>query len=184
MEEKNNQKPSTTRERILSAAHDLFYRDGIRATGIDRIIAEASVTKVTFYRHFHGKNDLIRAFLEYRHQRWIHWFVDALKRHGGKIDALTPALEEWFRSPDFRGCAFINTVGELGADLPDVLEITRHHKADMEDAIHALLPTRENSKQIARVLAVAVDGAIIRAQYDQSTEVALMALEQIRRAFT
>jgi len=47
------------RERILLTAHELFYRDGIRATGIDRVIAESGVTKVTFYRHFPSKNDLI-----------------------------------------------------------------------------------------------------------------------------
>lgn len=50
------------RERILLTAHDLFYRDGIRASGIDRVIAEAGVSKATFYRHFPSKNALIRAF--------------------------------------------------------------------------------------------------------------------------
>ncbi|WP_394700542.1 TetR/AcrR family transcriptional regulator [Thiomicrorhabdus sp.] len=63
------------RERILLTAHDLFYREGIRATGIDRLIREAGVTKVTFYRHFPSKNDLILAFLHYRHQRWMDWFA-------------------------------------------------------------------------------------------------------------
>ena len=60
----------SARDRILRTAHDLFYRDGIRATGIDRVIAESGVAKLTFYRHFPSKNDLIRAYLDYRHQRW------------------------------------------------------------------------------------------------------------------
>ena len=64
-------------ERILLTAHDLFYREGIRATGIDRVIAESGVTKVTFYRHFPSKNELILAFLAYRHERWM-----ALVRRG------------------------------------------------------------------------------------------------------
>ena len=84
------------RERILLAAHDLFYLDGIRATGIDRVIAESGVTKVTFYRHFPSKNDLICEFLEYRHRRWMAWFTDALQRHGGEdgpnIEALVPVI--------------------------------------------------------------------------------------------
>lgn len=63
------------RERILLAAHDLFYREGIRATGVDKVIAAAGVTKVTFYRHFPSKHDLIRAFLEYRHGIWMAWFA-------------------------------------------------------------------------------------------------------------
>eukprot|EP01031_Cornospumella_fuschlensis_P009142 gene9142-11228_t len=53
------------RDRILVTAHDLFYRDGIRATGIDRIIAESGVAKLTFYRHFPSKDELVKAFLNY-----------------------------------------------------------------------------------------------------------------------
>ncbi len=71
----------SARDRILQTAHDLFYRDGIRATGIDRIIAEAQVTKVTFYRHFPSKNALVGAYLDYRHALWMGWFADALHRH-------------------------------------------------------------------------------------------------------
>ncbi len=62
----------------MRAAQDLFYRQGIRATGIDRIIAEAGVTKVTFYRHFPSKDGLIRAYLERRHAAWMGWFQKAL----------------------------------------------------------------------------------------------------------
>ncbi|MBC8948429.1 hypothetical protein Xets_01100 [Xenorhabdus sp. TS4] len=74
-----NKKVSKARERILKTAHMLFYRDGIRATGIDRIIKESEVTKVTFYRHFPSKNDLILAFLDYRHELWIQWFKKSLQ---------------------------------------------------------------------------------------------------------
>src|ERR1700761_9011750 len=71
------------RDRILLTAHDLFYGEGIRATGIDRVIAASGVTKVTFYRHFPSKNDLILAYLDLRHGRWMDWFNGALERHGG-----------------------------------------------------------------------------------------------------
>jgi len=114
------------RDRILQTAHDLFYGEGIRATGINRVIAESGVTKVTFYRHFPSKNDLIREFLEYRHRRWMTWFTDALQRHGGTLQALTPTLSEWFRNAVYRGCAFINSVGELGGELPEAGD-DRHH---------------------------------------------------------
>ena len=109
------------RDRLLHTAHALFYRDGIRATGIDRVIAESGVTKVTFYRHFPSKNDLICAYLEYRHTGWMAWFGDALQRHAHALPAgtdrtraLAPALAEWLGSEHFRGCAFINSVSELG----------------------------------------------------------------------
>lgn len=177
------------RDRILIAAHDLFYRDGIRATGVDRVIAESGVAKLTFYRHFPSKNDLVLAFLDHRHARWMAWFEDALARHGGTPEALVPALKEWLGSEGFRGCAFINSVGELGAALPQVKEITRRHKRDMADAIAALLPpasglsaARRQRRLLAGDLATAVDGAIIRAQFDASPKAALASLERLCKA--
>lgn len=167
------------RERILLAAHDLFYRDGIRATGIDRVIAESGVTKVTFYRHFPSKNDLIRAYLEYRHARWMAWFTAALARHGGGAAALVPTLSEWFADEHYRGCAFINSVGELGGTMPEVVDITRRHKEDVTQVIARLLPARKERMKDAQALAVAVDGAVIRAQFDGSPHAALAALDRI-----
>jgi AcrR family transcriptional regulator len=172
------------RERILLTAHDLFYREGIRATGIDRVIAEAGVTKVTFYRHFPSKNALICAFLEYRHQRWMAWFIGALQRHGSVsqakgLDALVPTLAEWFRNGSFRGCAFINSVGELGGTLSEVVEIGRRHKQEMTTVIASLLPASRQRKQAAQAIALAVDGAIVRAQFDETPDAALKAVARI-----
>jgi AcrR family transcriptional regulator len=179
------------RERILLAAHDLFYRDGIRATGIDRVIAESGVAKLSFYRHYPSKNDLVLAFLEHRHARWMAWFEDALTRHGGTPRALVPALKEWFGSEGFRGCAFINSVGELGGAVPGVNEITRRHKADMAKAIARLLPAGSASpsayrqrRLLATDLATAVDGAIIRAQYEGDPKPALGSLRRIVESLT
>ena len=177
------------RERILFAAHELFYREGIRATGIDRVIAESGVAKLSFYRHYPSKNDLVLAFLEHRHARWMAWFKDALARHGGTPKALMPALAEWFGSEGFRGCAFINSVGELGESVPEINEITRRHKADMAKAIARLLPAGSGSpsayrqrRLLAMDLATAVDGAIIRAQYDGDPQPALASLKRICQA--
>lgn len=169
----------TARERILHSAHDLFYREGIRATGIDRIIAESGVAKLTFYRHFPSKNDLIVAYLEYRHTRWMVWFADALARHGGGAGAILPAIEEWFRGSLYRGCAFINTVGELGAALPEVVEITRRHKDEATQVIAGILPASKQRLALAQAIAMAIDGAIVRAQFDSSPDTALTALERI-----
>ena len=172
------------RDRILLTAHALFYRDGIRATGIDRVIAESRVTKVTFYRHFPSKNHLVQAYLDYRHARWMAWFADALRRHGGAragrgLDALVPALAEWLRDEHYRGCAFINSVGELGGALPEVVETARRHKADMTAAIAALLPPSRQRARDAQALALAVDGAIVHAQFDASPEAALKGLQRL-----
>lgn len=169
----------SARDRILFTAHDLFYRDGVRATGIDRVIAESGVAKLTFYRHFPSKNALILAYLDYRHQRWMLWFADALSRHGGEVGAIVPAVGEWLRDPAYRGCAFINTVGELGGSLPEVVEIARAHKADVTTAIAAVLPPSRQRAKLAQAIALAVDGAIVRAQFDGMPDAALEALKRI-----
>ncbi len=173
---------SAARERILLAAHDLFYREGVRATGVDRVIAESGVAKLTFYRHFPSKNELVLEFLDYRHRRWMDWFVDALGRNGGNVAALVPALAEWFGSRDFRGCAFINTVGELGGSQPEVAAVACRHKAEMAEEISKLLPPSGRRKQLALDLAVVVDGAIIRAQFDQRPDAALASLKRILKS--
>ena len=157
----------SARQRILLTAHDLFYRDGVRATGIDRIIAESGVAKLTFYRHFPAKNELILAFLEYRHELWMSWFVDALGRHGASEGAgFTPLLktiEEWLYNPLFRGCAFINAVAELGGTQPEVLRISQRHKQEMQEVISGLL-TGSHAAAKGAAAALAVDGAIVCAQ--------------------
>ncbi|MEI2455514.1 TetR/AcrR family transcriptional regulator [Lysobacter firmicutimachus] len=168
------------RERILRTAHDLFYLEGIRATGIDRVIAESGVTKVTLYRHFPSKNELILAFLKYRHERWMTWFDAALLRHGAQhadAKALVPALAEWFAHPHYRGCAFINAVAEIGPALPEAVVCARRHKQELAERIAALLPADAPQRELrARALAQAVDGAIVRAASETDPGPALEAL--------
>jgi AcrR family transcriptional regulator len=173
--------PSTSaaRQRILLAAHDLFYRDGIRATGVDRVIAESGVTKVTFYRHFPSKNDLILAFLAYRHTRWMAWFDDALTRHGHTAEALVPTFREWAGDPGYRGCAFINSVGEMAQALPEVVALSRQHKQDMVARIATLLPPGPEREADAQALGMALDGAILRAQFDQHPDAAVATLQHL-----
>lgn len=172
------------RQRVLLTASQLFYRDGIRATGIDRVIAESGVTKVTFYRHFASKHELVCAYLQQRHERWMAWFTDALARHAaaGGLATLGAAIGEWLRDDGFRGCAFLNGVGELADALPDVLRITRDHKADMTAAIEGLLPPSPQRAQVARAAALAVDGAIVQAQFADTPDAALASLAVVLRA--
>lgn len=171
------------KERILRKAHDLFYAEGLRSTGIDRVIAEAGVTKVTFYRHFPSKNDLILAYLNLRHEQWMQWFTEALARHGGESNgakALPPVMKEWFSGEalgDFRGCAFLNGVSEMGPAMPAVIEVTRQHKQQMTDTIEAMLPRSRQRRRTAEALAIAVDGAIVQAQYCGDPAIALRALQ-------
>ena len=173
----------TAREKILWTAHELFYREGIRATGIDRVIAQAGVSKVTLYRHFASKNDLIAAYFDYRHKLWIDWFISALERSPKNpqfvLEPVMLAVKEWFLHDDYRGCAFINGVVELGGVMPWIEEISLRHKQDMENAIANLLPATEQGMAMAQAAAMAVDGAIIRAQIQKSPETVLSTLKII-----
>lgn len=172
------------RERILCTAHELFYRDGIRATGIDRIIRDAGVTKVTFYRHFPSKNDLVVAYLDDRHRRWMDWFSNALAGQSPVPDfplsPLIDALREWFAAQGYRGCAFINGVVELDGDVPEIADISRRHKQEMVACIAALL--LDADPDLAEAAGIAVDGAIVRAQMERSPDKALTALDALLRA--
>lgn len=162
------------RQRILETAQRLFYREGIRSTGIDRIIAEAGVTKVTVYRHFPSKDVLIEAFLETRHDTWTANFRAMLdkyrdaqsprERKAAPLYPLYKAVCDIIHETTFRGCAFANTVAEMGPTLPVVLEIARRHKDEMRDAIAALLPEGKSSTRIAQAATLAMDGTIVNAQ--------------------
>ena len=173
------------RQRILVTAHDLFYRHGIRATGIDRVIAESGVTKVTFYRHFPSKAELTHVYLDYRHQLWIDWFRGALVLHGAAkfgTMALLPTLKEWFGDERFRGCAFINAAVELGTTDSTVLDVCRLHKEDMVDVIATTLPTGPQRLAIAHSIALAIDGAVVHVQLGMPVDPVLMNLEKILAA--
>jgi AcrR family transcriptional regulator len=180
--------PIPARDRILRTAQDLFYRQGIRATGVDRIIAEAGVTKVTFYRHFPSKDVLIQAYLERRHAAWMAWFREALsssraaqpeaERRRAPLVPVLDAARAWFGLADFRGCAFANTVAEAGEAALPIASIAAQHKHEVRDAIAALLPPNVRARaDIAWAATLALDGAAVNAQLGQaSTDAALDGL--------
>ncbi len=107
------------RDQLIDTALDLFNRNGYHATGIDRILAESGVAKMTLYNHFGSKDGLIQAALTRRDARWRAWFRDAVARRAetprGRLLAVFDALDEWFARPDFHGCMFIRAAGEYAA---------------------------------------------------------------------
>ncbi|HYD70350.1 TetR/AcrR family transcriptional regulator [Azospirillum sp.] len=108
------QKPA--RERILETATDLFYREGIRSVGVDTIIARSGVAKMSLYRNFPSKDDLVCAWLEDTRRRFWGWWDGIMARAPGdpraQVAALFTALGKWRAHPAFRGCPFLNTLTE------------------------------------------------------------------------
>lgn len=104
-------------ERILRTASEMFYREGIRAVGVDAIAARAGVTKKTLYERFGSKDELIVAYLRARDERWRGWLTGVVERTGGsakeRLLATFDALEEWMERENPRGCGFVNAAAEL-----------------------------------------------------------------------
>src|ERR1700682_2660127 len=100
--------PRAAPERVLMAAYDLFSRQGVRAVGIDTIIAQAGVARMTFYRHFPSKDHLVLAFLEKREELWAHeWLENEIRSRAIKSEdrllAAFDVLDGWFQREDFEG---------------------------------------------------------------------------------
>jgi len=171
----------SVRDKILLTAHDLFYSTGFRATGVDTLIKASKVTKVTFYRYFPSKSLLILAYLHYRHEIWINWFETTLRRHldEGEVpaDAISATLHEWFISPEFHGCAFINASAEAKSEdiESEIKEICRNHKCETKKIIASL--TKIADERVANEILLLIDGAIIHAQMGMDSETVINALK-------
>jgi len=110
-------KSSDARERLLTAAYQLFSQRGVQAVGIDAIIERSGVARQTMYRHFASKQELVLAFLERREELWTRdWLEAEVARRasgpGEQLLAIFDVFDEWFRLPDFEGCSFINVLLE------------------------------------------------------------------------
>jgi AcrR family transcriptional regulator len=106
------------RQRIVDTAYDLFSQHGVRAVGVDRIVAESGVAKMSLYRHFPSKDALVLSFLQEREERWTKDWLGAEVEHRGTLPAermlaIFDVFGEWFQLPDFEGCSFINVLLEF-----------------------------------------------------------------------
>lgn len=150
------------RQRILAAAMNLFYRDGINATGVERLATEATVSKRTLYQHFPSKEAVVEEYLR------------AIQQHVG--DPLNPSPDDLRRTPrarilalfetpsptgQMRGCPFHNAAVEAAETMPEVHEIVREHKSSHINGVARLAKEAgaDNPKLLANQLAVLYEGA-------------------------
>ena len=162
-----------THEKILDAATRLFADEGIRATGIDRVIAEAGVAPMTVYRHFAGKDDLVTATLERWSERWLGWLRHEAWLAGAdpaaRLEALWDALEKWFADEGFRGSYVANVAIELRARPGHPAQaVVAAHRAALRRLLEALL-TADVPPPAAAVLQLQmlIDGAVAAAVVDR-----------------
>lgn len=160
------------KEKLIETAIRLFYRFGINSVGVDKIIAEAGVAKMTFFKHFPTKRDLILEFLKARCTQFISWFQNGVEANHSpeksKLQTAVEVVELWFKHPDFRGCAFINTTAETGPEFNEEKLLCVNHKEILCSVLeqYAKEDGYQDPKKVAFQLVVAIDGATIRAQMD------------------
>lgn len=169
--------PSATavpaRQKILAAARARFYSEGIRAVSADRLIAEAGVSKVTFYRHFPTKDDLVVAYLREIEERESEAFDAAEHDLPGPADVLRwyfQRLGDLACAEGFRGCAFLNAAAEFArTDHPARAVVDEHRRAlhdRFAELVRGMGVPASDADRVAGQLHLLRDGAMIAGSLD------------------
>jgi AcrR family transcriptional regulator len=175
--------PVAKRDQLLETAWRLFYRDGYHATGIDRILAEADVAKMTLYKHFRSKEELILAVLEKRSERFresVSRYLSAKKRTPEqRLPAVFDWLVDWVKGKEFRGCFFQKAMAEYQDVHDPIHQAALAHKTAFNDEIRRLVADAGLTRPLSLPdqLALLVEGAIVTSHAVGSTMPAVHARE-------
>ncbi|NYV75019.1 TetR/AcrR family transcriptional regulator, partial [Streptomyces sp. UH6] len=161
------------RERLLAAAARRFYADGVAATGIDTITAEAGVAKMSLYNNFASKAELVTAYLHARHEEWLGLYQQRLQEARDGRDRVLAVFDAYADHAafaydrGFRGCGLLNAAAELPAGDRG-RDVVRRHKEEVEDLlaghVEELLPGRpEEARAVAEHLSFLLEGSMARA---------------------
>jgi AcrR family transcriptional regulator len=163
---------SPVREKILNVASELFYRDGIRAVGVDTVVAESGAAKTSLYRWFPTKDDLVAAFLEREHRDFFaHWDKVAAAHAGRPRQELSEHLKwlaAYITGPRYRGCPFLNMAIEFpesGLPLPG-RTVAHKNKTELRNRFLALATAikARSPDSLANQLVLLIDGACANSQ--------------------
>ncbi|MDF2235080.1 TetR/AcrR family transcriptional regulator [Albimonas sp. CAU 1670] len=174
------------RDDLIETALRLFYAGGFNATGIDRILAESGVAKMTLYKHFRSKDELILAVLERRDEQFRDWLMTrseaAAPDARGRLLAMFDALEIWFRGEaftglGFSGCAFINVAAEFSDQAHPAHKAAAEHKRKIVEWIEGLCAEAgaADPAALAEQLALLKEGAIATAHVRDMPQAARIA---------
>ncbi|MBD1806027.1 TetR/AcrR family transcriptional regulator [Microcoleus sp. FACHB-SPT15] len=172
---------SHARQQILETASELFYQKGIQHVGINEVIAQSGVAKRTLYRWFPSKDLLIEEVMNYRAAQWICWFETAVSERGNtpkeRLLSTFDVLREWYASPNFRGCPFINAVLEIA----DASHKAHQVSIDLRESIRQIIMQLaaeagiKNPDFFSRQYLLLIGGASLMATIEQSPEGATFA---------
>ncbi|MFJ5303073.1 TetR/AcrR family transcriptional regulator [Streptomyces sp. NPDC088350] len=171
------------REQALDAAEKLFYGRGVQAVGMDAVRTASGVSLKRLYQLFPAKDQLVEAYLERRDLRWRGRLAEYVERHDDpleRVPAVFDWLEEWFGEADFRGCAWINSYGELGAASERVVAQVRAHKRAFREYLAGLVADAGLPAVLGGQLFLLAEGAMVTAGITGSVEPAAEAREAAR----
>ena len=169
----NSAQPRTSepRARLLSTASKLFYREGIHSVGVDRIVADASVTRATFYRHFPGKEDLVTAYLAAEDSALRNFFEVAstsITDPDELLEAIIEGIADDVSRNHTRGCPFINAAAEYPDATSAVRKTVRSHRDWFATTLEQALVSagRDNAAERAKALVLLRDAALVGGYLD------------------
>ena len=173
---------SKKRDHLVDVALQLFYRHGFHATGIDQIVAEAGIARMTLYKHFPSKVDLIVATLERRDDNfrsWLFGYMENQETSRDKILSLFDALDLWFKGEafpeqSFFGCMFINASAEFSNPEHPAHKVAARHKVLLKDHLEKIIQGAgiSSSEVLSSQLLLLKEGAIVTAQVSGDLEAA------------
>ena len=175
---------SDPRERILTVADRLFYAEGVRATGTEKIMSVAEVAKATFYRHFESKDTLVLAYLENRDKAFWN-YLSQPTRPGNLREALTK-FEKMANLPEIIGCPFLRIASEFPDPAHPFHRVAIEHQNKIVDYLTGLLePFAVDKKAAASAILGVIDGALsLRMLYGNSKMVSILSpAEAVLRDF-
>ena len=169
---------SARRDHLVDTALRLFCENGFHATGIDRILAAAGVAKMTLYKHFKSKDELILATLRRRDEQFRNWFMRAVERRAktprARLRAIFDVLEDWFRGESFTGCTFINASAEFADHDDPIHAAAAEHKRLVQAYVRDLAAAAgaADPDALAGELMLLMEGAIVLAHVAGQTDAA------------
>ena len=174
-EEKRATRRRPGAERLLEAASELFYREGIGAVGVDTISERAGVSKRTLYNRFGGKDELVAEYLRRRDEKWrayLRGVTVGVEDPGEKLLAVFGAYGEWLAGGDFRGCPFANAAAEIPDPDHPARVVARRHKEGVEEHLTALAEGAgfDEPRALAERLLILLEGATATAAMRRSAE--------------
>lgn len=171
-------RPSPVRERLLATADTLFYGEGIRAVGIDRVINEAQVSRSTMYVHFRTKEDLVAAYLRRRTDTWRAHVDEQVQTRAsdpvGRVLALFDVFHEQLSDPAYRGCPFVNAAAEY-PHHEGIQAVITYHRRWLPGLFRRLLNRPLGDDGLITALVQLTDGAIAAAHLDRDPDAATTA---------